>query len=71
MTRYDQCDFILTLIRNVKEQILSNLNKYPEEWDGIELRWLIANKFSEVVNPRMGSRSRKRTFNNECIVKNL
>lgn len=71
MTRYEQCDFVLTLIRNVKEEILKDIDKIPEEWDGIELRWLIANKFSGVVISKTGSRSRKRAFNNECIIKNL
>ena len=47
MSRAEQIVFINELIGTVKKEILSK--KLPLDWDGIELRWLIAEKFSQVV----------------------
>jgi len=41
--------FINDLTDNVKMDIVKNVKDMPEDWDGIELRWYIAEKFAEVV----------------------
>lgn len=41
--------FISELIDNVKTDITKKVKDMPEEWDGLELRWYIAEKFEEVV----------------------
>lgn len=40
--------FINDLTDNVKMDIIKKVADMPEEWDGIELRWYIAGKFSEL-----------------------
>lgn len=42
-------DFIHELLHNVKTDIMKQVPKMPEDWDGIELRWYISEKFAEVV----------------------
>ena len=70
MNRREQKKFINELIDNVKAEIL--MKAYPEEWDGIELRWLIAEKFNQAVLGRYNDKRNKRhkDFVNECIVNN-
>jgi len=70
MTLAEKCTFIDQLTENVRRQVIRRVEQLPEEWDGIELRRLIARAFEEAV---MGSWSRKqaRDFNNECTVRNL
>lgn len=75
MDRDQQVAFIRELVGNVTEELLKDVRagKLPEDWDGIELRELIALRFSRVVFSRIDSwtRSRKRDFNNTVIVNNL
>lgn len=69
MTRF-QRNFINQLVGNVKKDLLQS--EIPAAWDGIELRWLIADKFAETVVTRsMGDLSRKRAYNNYRLVHNL
>jgi len=41
---------ISELFENVKDDVLRKVKDMPEEWDGIELRWYIAEKFREAAN---------------------
>lgn len=40
---------ISELFENVKDDVLRKVKDMPEEWDGIELRWYIAEKFGEAT----------------------
>jgi hypothetical protein len=62
--------FIRELCDNVKRDLLNKAAQYPKEWDGIELRRLIARRFNMAV---MGdfSGKRKRNYENELLVRNL
>ncbi len=66
-----QKKFIREMIENVRKEILKRAKDIPEEWNGVELRWLIKDHFNLVVIGGMGSKKRKRDYNNEVIVKNL
>ena len=70
MEKKEQRQFINELVDNVKAEILQY--KYPETWDGIELRWLIKEKFKQVVFGGYGDKRTKRykNFENDCIVNN-
>jgi len=57
------------LIENVKKNLLKEVDRYPEKWDGIELRERIKDVFSQVVIKR--TMSKKRDYNNYCIVNGL
>lgn len=37
------------LISNVRDEILIKVGDMPEEWDGVELRWYVKEKFGEIV----------------------
>lgn len=73
MTHQEQTVFINELIKNVQGDIIKESNKYPEAWNGIELRWRIADVFNRVVFGEIGKRSGKRyrDYHNTVIVKNM
>lgn len=60
MTQKERKEFITSLIQNVHTNILKESNSYPDTWNGIELRWRIADIFSEVVSGDIGKRKGKR-----------
>ena len=71
MNEQDKINFVNGLIHNVrKDSILTNIDKMPENWDGIELRQYIADKFADVCIGHM-SKGRKREYNNIVLVNNL
>ena len=71
LTKSDKMLFVLDLTRSVSEQILSLIreNKVPEDWDGHELRELLADKFAAQTTAL--SRSRKKAYRNAVLVNNL
>jgi len=73
VNRQEQEHFITELIDNVKQDILKESPKYPDTWDGIELRWRIADVFGQVVFGDTGKRKGKRylDYRNTVIVENL
>ncbi len=73
MEKGEQIKLISGLIANVKADILKESAKYPEEWDGIELRWRIADVFGQVVFGGIGERKGKRynDYKNTVLVNDL
>lgn len=76
MTKQEQRDFIAELIENIKGDIIKRTNggeKIPDDWDGIELRWLIRDSFSTVVFGGYTDRRSKRykDYSNIVIMENL
>lgn len=73
MTKAGKKRFIRDLIKNTQGTILANIDKMPNEWDGIELRQYIADKFSESIYvPFTGNeKMRRREYKNEVLVRNL
>jgi hypothetical protein len=73
MKKQEQNKLIRELIHNVQDSIIEESDKYPELWDGIELRWRIADVFNQVVFSNAGSRKGKRymDYKNTVIVENL
>lgn len=59
------------LIGSVRASILEKVGQMPEDWDGIELRQYIADKFSEVVFKDTLTGKRAKDYRNEVIVRNL
>lgn len=71
MTRHEQLIFISDLTENLRKDIQRKINSgaIPENWDGFELRQLLADKAAEsTVNM---TRTRKRNYHNTVIVNNL
>jgi len=63
--------FIRELTKNVQKEILKNISKMPEDWDGVELRWYIAYRFGQVVFGGTSSKQRRKAFCNTILVNNL
>jgi len=79
MTKEEKLQFIGELTASVKASIIDKVDDMPEEWDGIELRRYIADKFEEQVfsefrSDRVGGLNRARrlhAYRNECLTRNL
>ena len=76
MTKKDKRRFIRELIGSVKKTVLANVDKMPEEWDGIELREYVADKFTESRSTISGlgrsyMKRRAKDYRNEVLVRNL
>jgi len=71
MTKTEQRRFIRELVASVRGDILESVAKMPAEWDGVELRQYIADKFADCVIKSMMHRRRRRDYDNTIIVTNL
>lgn len=76
MTRREKKKFIRSLCESVHAALQAKVDQMPEEWDGMELRELIAEKFDReryMSDPyrKRDYRRRLRDYNNERIVRNL
>lgn len=76
MNRVEKIQFINELIESTREEILSKVDKMPKEWDGIELREYIVEKFKDCVymskSQRMTTyKKRLREYRNTVLDKNL
>ena len=71
MTKAGKQKFIAELIGNVKKELIANVPKMPEEWDGIELRQYIADKFARCVISGTMSPRRKHDYDNTIMTTTL
>lgn len=75
MTRQEQSQFVIDLINNVRVDILKSIegNKIPEEWDGIELREFISEKFDRERSSLLSDKryQRSKDYLNHILIKNL
>ena len=73
MNKKDMTIFIDELFKTVKANIMKKVDKYPDEWNGIELRWLIRDHFDLAVFGGYRDKKQKRfkDYKNECLVNNL
>ena len=63
--------FIEDLTATVCGEIINNIPKMPEDWDGIELRQYIADRFAYCIFKGTMGRQRKRKYRNTVLVNNL
>ena len=70
-TPHEQERFILTLADAIRDKLIEDIRagKLPAEWNGKELRQLLADRSSECVH-RMSSKQRE-AYNNTVIVNDL
>lgn len=71
MNRAEKRKFIRDLTANVRDEVLRAVPKMPDNWDGIELRYLLAARFEAAVMRRSSDRARVRSFNSDCLERNL
>ncbi|MHB8096029.1 MAG: hypothetical protein ACYDEI_00025 [Erysipelotrichaceae bacterium] len=67
MNKKEKIDFINGIINTVKSELLSNIDKYPEDYDGKELRIVISERFDLIIWGNQ--RSEKRRVHNDQITK--
>lgn len=68
MSKTEKSLFIQSLCNHTRDILLSDLDKYPDNWDGWELRQLIENAFHTTFKmPKL----RLREFNNTCLINNF
>lgn len=72
MDSKDQIQFVTDLTNAVRDKVIERIEKgkIPETWDGIELRWLLRDKFENQVSSSV-DRKRKREYNNTVLVENI
>jgi hypothetical protein len=71
MNTNEKKEFISNLVAAVRDDLLNKVDAMPDEWNGIELRQLIADKFKEQTRADLMKGKRGRDFRNEVIVKNI
>lgn len=72
MTNEEQKALLTEFIDRVRDQLLSKADKWPEEWDGFELRWLADEAFEfEAPVPSEDRKHRYREFLNTCHTEHL
>jgi hypothetical protein len=77
MTRTEQLIFVDDLCQNIRLQLKEQIknNKVPAEWDGHELRCLIADTFEAAAAPttiRLAKRSKRaKDYRNVMLVTNF
>ena len=69
MNRDAQKQFINDLCNRIKDELTNKANRFPESWDGVELRQLIAMRFADNVIEM--SKTRKKNFENTIIVQDI
>jgi hypothetical protein len=67
MIRQEQRRFVRELITNIKRDVINSITRgrVPPEWDGLELRQLLADKFQQSVLPLTGDR--KKAYENTVL----
>jgi hypothetical protein len=70
MKKSEKKRFIKQLTGGIAEELISKIDRMPEEWDGLELRQLLADKFASEATYDMG-RARRKEYNNTVLINNL
>ena len=73
MTTNEQIQFVKELTKSITNELINDIKigKIPPNWDGIELRQIIADKCKRTVLEGALVGSRKREYNNIVLVNNL
>lgn len=71
MNQQEKTKFVLDITENLRNTLLEQVPKMPEEWDGIEIRQLLADLATSKFNYQPMNRSRKRAYKNTIMVNNL
>lgn len=75
MSKKEKVKFVNELIRSIKVNIVKDLDKVPDHWDGVELRYLIREYFNSNSCVFGGFDSKKhpryKDYRNECLVNNI
>jgi len=71
MNTPEKVEFIEAYLTNMKAEFLSEVEDYPDEWDGHELRWYIARAFTAETKWGPSLVARKKAFSKTLQVAGL
>jgi len=73
MTKTEQARFVRELTGSVLADTLHDIraNRIPSEWDGAELRQLLADRFDRAVYRRILAGTRRRHYNAAILTNDL
>ncbi len=76
MNKTEKIEFVKELSKNIQNKLIESIEagKIPEEWDGIELRWLIADNVSiqhYYTKENSIYRKRRKEYDNTVMINNL
>ena len=72
MTEHEKANFVDEMLREIKLDLHKKIQETaPEEWDGIELRWLVADTAARWARFGMGDKRRRAAYKNSVLVNNL
>ncbi len=71
LTKEEKIKFIEDILDIMRESLLKKVDKMPEEWDGYELRRLIADYAEEKIAYFEMNKPRLRAYDNTRIVRNI
>lgn len=60
MTKAEKRKLVRSLSNGIRDRVLREIDRYPEEWDGHELRLRLAELWAMEVTFQMGGRPRLR-----------
>lgn len=66
MNSEEKQEFIKSLLHTMEADLLKMVPRMPEEWDGVELRWLIAD--AAAYHAGFGNRERRAEYKNTIAV---
>ena len=70
MNKQEKKRFIKNLTGSIRDELISKIDKIPENWDGYELRQLLADSFKQEAYLKMTGK-RKKDYTNNVIINNL
>lgn len=71
LTKEEKIKFIEDILDTMRESLLKKVDKMPEEWDGYEIRRLIADYAEEKIAYFEMNKPRLRAYDNTRIVRNI
>ena len=71
MKQADKIRFIRALMQSIRKEMESKIGLMPDEWDGIEIRQLLFEKFRDETVPRQMSGKRRSNYRNTVAMSNL
>ncbi len=71
MNKKEKIEFIESIMDTVKENLLKNIDKYPGNWDGKQLRQYISDYVDENVAWVTMTSKEKREYNNDILINSL
>lgn len=70
-TKAEKRRFVRELVGSVRRDLLKQIERVPESWDGIELRQYIADTFQAHAYLLQRDKRRYRDYQNEKLVRNI